>query len=93
MTLRTLIETENVCSPTFDVQTSASLHLGHTIESRDKHYVLSDKRWMIQSSNRLLFLLEKVGEADNSPTREENIDDNSDSVSVFMHGIYAHLTK
>ena len=81
MKLRTLIETENMCSPSFDAQSGASLHLGHSEKVRDKHYLLFDKRILIQSSNRLLFLFEEAGEADDGPLCEEKISTSSDMVS------------
>ena len=64
ITLRSLIETENMATPAPDGYSIASLHLGHTEKTRDEHYLLPDRRRMIQASNRLLFLFEEAGESD-----------------------------
>ena len=73
ITLRSLIETENMSSPSAKGQNDVSFHLGHSARMRDEHYVLPDQRWMIQSANWLLFLLEKVGERDDDECGEENM--------------------
>jgi hypothetical protein len=73
ITLRSLIETENMSSPSAKGQNDVSCHLGHSARVRDEHYVLPDRRWMIQSANRLLFLLEEVGERDDDEYGEEKM--------------------
>lgn len=81
VTLRTLIETENMCCPAFEGQNNVSRHLGHSPKMRNDFYVLPDKRWMVQSANRLLFLLEEAGESDDGPWCEGEICFSSDLVS------------
>ena len=80
ITLRSLIETENVATPSSDEPYGVSLHLGHSERMRDEHYVLPDRRQMVQSANRLLFLLEEAGETDDCPGWETAIPESTDPV-------------
>ena len=82
-TLRSLIETENVATPAADSPNRLSLHIGHSPRMRDEHYVLPDRRQMVQSANRLLFLLEEAGEEDDGGWREEDINESLELVSYL----------
>ena len=84
ITLRSLIETENVATPTSDGRDNVSLHLGHSERTRDEFYVLPDRRQIIQSANRLLFLLEEAGETDDGSWCEADINESSDLVREYM---------
>ena len=84
ITLRSLIETENVVTPTSDGRDKVSLHLGHSERTRDEFYVLPDRRQIIQSANRLLFLLEEAGESDDGVWCEADINESSDLVREYM---------
>lgn len=79
--LRSLIETENMVTPSTLAQNSVSRHLGHSPRMRDEQYVLPDRRLAVKSANRLLFLLEEAGETNDGAWCEEDIPDSSDSVS------------
>ena len=70
ITLRALIETENVLDDSnIPGSSEVSNHLGHSTQTRSRYYVRPDRRHCIQAAERLLHKFQEIGENPNHPVR------------------------